>query len=127
MLSHNEVVDVLTAITAGDRRTVGTADVVFWTSALTEGRVTSKADAIAAVVHHFATSDRWITPFHVIQGVRQIRDARLDRCPPDRELMAGLDPDMSGAEWAEHYRRWRKLIADGMPPAQLRAIAGGLS
>ena len=75
MLSHNDVVDILTAITAGDRRTVGKADVTFWSAALADGRVTSKGDAIAAVVHHFATSDAWIKPVHVIEGVRRLNGA----------------------------------------------------
>lgn len=128
MLDHDDVVDILTMIAASDdRRTPTEADVAFWLMALTEGRVTSRDDAIAAVVKHSATSAAWIKPVHVIEGVRAIRNARLEQCPPDRDLMAGLDPDMPGAEWARIYRERRTMIADGMPPAELRAIAGGRS
>lgn len=56
------------------------------------------SDCAAAVADHRRSSHEYLTPIHVIEGVRRIRNARLDACPPDRDLMAGLDPDMPGAE-----------------------------
>lgn len=125
----DDVVDVLSTIAAGDRRTVGRTDVAFWQGALEAGGVESKADAIAAVFRHYAASAAWIMPSHVIEHVNAIRAERLENVDRER-LMEDVDPD-DGRAWVTELQARLKAIADGAmtdPPryierqAHLRAV-----
>lgn len=87
----------------------------------------SLADCLEALLAHRRATHEWVTPSHLITGVRALRDARLAACPPDVELMAGVDPAMPGAEWVKIYRSRRTLVADGTPLRELRAIGGRTS
>jgi hypothetical protein len=127
VLDHDDVVDILTLVAGSDGRRLPTeADVTLWSLVLAQGGVTSKADACQAVINHLASSDEWIKPFHVIRGVKEIRAARLEEGPPVAELMADIDPDIAGAEYARIYRERIQMVADGRGP-QLRSIQGGVA
>jgi len=75
-MNRNDVIDVLTVIAAGDRRTVGEADVSLWLGTI--GGL-DKADAIAAVGKHFQTSEKWLMPVHLIALAREIARDRMMR------------------------------------------------
>ena len=119
MLTRNDVIELLKAVTAGDKRTVGEPDVMLWGAVLREGGVTSLPDAMAAVVRHHATTDAYLKPFHVVQGVSAIRAERLRTAPTDADLMRGFDPDSPA--YLPELRRRREAVASGQPVA-LRAV-----
>lgn len=83
-------------------------------------------DVLAAVANHRRTSGEYLTPFHVIKGVKAIREARLKVGPSSGELMADVDPNLPGLEYNRIYRERIKMVADGNAP-QLRAIQGGVA
>lgn len=64
---------VLAAAAAFDQRTVGTADVAAWHSALGE---LEYADARDAVTRHYRTTAERIMPVHVLQYAKEIRAER---------------------------------------------------
>ena len=82
-MNRNDVIDVLSVIAAGDRRTVGETDIALWLG--TVGHL-DKADAIAAVGKHFQTSEKWLMPVHLIGLARDIAHDRMMReTPAERE------------------------------------------
>lgn len=78
-MNRNDVIDVLTAVAAADRRTVGDSDVDVWQAIIGE---LSKDFALQAVRDHLR--DRpgvWIEPGHVYQRARALRRDELEREP----------------------------------------------
>ncbi len=77
MMTRDDVIDVLTAVAAGDRRTVGHADVEFWQAVMGD---LPKTLALQAVRNHFRERPGvWLEPGHVVAGVRALRRDQLDR------------------------------------------------
>lgn len=82
-MNRNEVIDVLTAVAAADRRTVGEADVTVWCAVIGD---LPKEDALRAVVDHFRECPGvWLEPGHVVAGVRAIRRDRMQRLSEDQQ------------------------------------------
>jgi hypothetical protein len=78
-VNRNDVIDVLTAVAAADRRTVGRADVEVWLAVIGD---VSRVDAIQAVRDHLREQPGvWIEPGHVYQRARAMIRDRLDREP----------------------------------------------
>jgi hypothetical protein len=76
-MNKADVVDVLSFVQAGDRRTVGEGDVEMWFLVVAE---VPKDFAISAVVAHFR--DRpgvWLEPGHIFQRWRDHRRDQLSR------------------------------------------------
>lgn len=113
---------VLTKCCAYDQRTIGEADVIAWHEVLGDLRL---VDCLAAVAAWYRDHRERIMPADIRRGVKVIRDGRLRACPPDRELMAGVDPDIEGEEWVRIYRERRQMVADGGSPTQLAVASGG--
>lgn len=67
-------------------------------------------DCVAAVDAHRATSNEWLTPFHVLQGVSRIRAVRTEEDRPDP--VPNVDPDDAPA-YAAELRAIRSAIASG--------------
>jgi hypothetical protein len=111
-MTHDDVVDVLTAAAAFDRRTIGEADVLAWHAAIGD---LPAADAMTAVIAHYRESRDWLMPSDVVGRVRAVQAARLAAVPdPDpREL--GVDPDDPVA-CREALRAHRRAVADGTHP-----------
>lgn len=80
-LTRDNVIDILTAISAYDRRTIGEGDIVAWGSALRPDLDLQLA--LEAVRIHHATSEDWIKPVHLNKLAVDIRKDRADR--EDRE------------------------------------------
>jgi len=75
-VSPAETAKVLAAAAAFDQRTVGTADVAAWHSALGE---LDYADARDAVTRHYRTTADRIMPVHVLHYAGEIRSERAQR------------------------------------------------
>lgn len=101
-MTRDDVIDVLTAVAAADRRTVGDADVDVWQAIIGE---LTKDFALQAVRDHLR--DRpgvWIEPGHVYQRARALRRDEMDRTVP-----AAIEPAPIGRE---HYPGDAKTAPD---------------
>lgn len=76
-MNRNDVIDVLTAVSAADRRTVGQADVDVWQAVIGD---LDRGLAIQAVRDHLRDKPGvWLEPGHVAQRVRAVVRDCLDR------------------------------------------------
>jgi len=75
-VSPAETAKVLAAAAAFDQRTVGTADVAAWHSALHE---IDYADARDAVTRHYRTTAERIMPVHILHYAGEIAAERAQR------------------------------------------------
>jgi hypothetical protein len=85
-VTRDEVIDLLTVMTAFDRRTGGPSDVDAWQAAVGD---LDFEDARDAAVGHYRDTDAWLMPAHIRRRVKAIRAARLERAPvsgPPEEL-----------------------------------------
>lgn len=73
-MNRNDVIDVLTAVAAADRRTVGEADVDIWLSVLVDLPLDSALEAVRD--HLREQPDTWMQPGHVYQRARRLRAVR---------------------------------------------------
>lgn len=119
-MEWNDVVDVLTAVAALDKRTVGEADITVWQAAFVASGVTSRRDALQAVADHYATSTEWLMPAHVAERVRAMRLARV-RGVEDADLVRDIDPADAGT-WLRVLQARRRAVLDGTPMDEARAI-----
>lgn len=81
-MTTDEVVDLLTAAAAYDRRTVGRGDVLAWTEVAHRARWTF-AEALSAMHQHFATSTEYLMPGHITTLIKAER-----RQPPRYQRLA---------------------------------------
>ncbi|KDE14234.1 hypothetical protein [Rhodococcus aetherivorans] len=90
-LTRDDVIDILTAIAAYDRRTIGEGDIAAWGAALRPDL--DRQLAIEAVRIHNATSEDWIKPVHVNKLAVDIRKDRADREDREAREARQLDND----------------------------------
>lgn len=114
-----DAAELLTLCAAFDRRTVGEADARAWAAAL--HAIPLDDDARAAVARHYAETDRWITPAHVLQQRARIRADRLDRA----NVVYDGHPGETGAESIARRRALERAVADGRIAPQTAAQAVG--
>lgn len=72
-MNLSETADLLTAMSAFDRRTIGDGDVIAWQSILPDA---SFEDCLEAVKQHYAESTEWMMPAHVRRSVRDMVSQR---------------------------------------------------
>lgn len=99
----------LAAAAAFDRRTTGDADILAWYKVLKDYRF---EDAQQALEEHYSSSNDWMMPFHVIQGIKGIRERRLR----DHVRQFGSfvpTPGLSPSEELEERRKWSQSVSDG--------------
>lgn len=92
-MNREETANLLTAMAALDRRTIGAADVIAWQGLLTD---VDFGDALEAVKRHYAEQTDWMMPAHVRRLVRDI--------VREREAMArdtGWAPGQAGVPRGE--------------------------
>ena len=78
-MNRNDVIDVLTAVAAANRRTVGEGDVDVWQAVIGD---LPKDDALQAVRDHLREQPGvWLEPGHVYQRARTLVRDRLEREP----------------------------------------------
>jgi hypothetical protein len=121
-----ETAELLAFCAAFDRRTVGRADVLAWTTVLAD---TDFAAAKAAVTRHYAEETRWIMPADIRQTVRKQRADTADDIQGAGQPaeIPDADPDDVPAYLAA-IRGQRTRAADGLkrrPVAQLVASLRG--
>lgn len=72
-MNLSETADLLTAMSAFDRRTIGDGDVIAWQSILSDAAF---EDCLAAVKQYYTDHTEWIMPAHVRRAVAAIEKAR---------------------------------------------------
>lgn len=103
-LTRNQIIDLLTAITAYDRRTIGEGDIAAWTEAARRAAWTYP-DALDAIHAHHAHNPRWIMPGHITEHIRLQR-----RQPaPARAVLALTQPAATAARRAHFMAQIRAL------------------
>jgi len=125
-MTRDDVIDVLTAVAAATRRSVGEADVEIWMGVLGDlplmGLVKGKVEnlPLLAVRDHLADCPGvWLEPGHVYQRVRaMVRDQLERESDAQREarqeaLEAKVHPDIE--EWAQ-----RKSLPSSDAPKYVR-------
>lgn len=68
-MNLSETADLLTAMSAFDRRTIGDGDVIAWQAVLPDAAF---ADALEAVKRYYAEHTEWMMPAHVRRLIRDI-------------------------------------------------------
>ncbi|MEX7470163.1 hypothetical protein AB4Z39_10670 [Mycobacterium adipatum] len=107
-MNRDDVIDVLTAVAAADRRTVGEADVQIWLGVLEHIPLDV---ALEAVRDHLRDKpDMWMQPGHVYQRSREImRNKSLNAVAKD------VLPQPKAVEGSKQYsdeRHRRRVIAE---------------
>lgn len=103
-MKRDDIIDVLTAVAAGDRRTVGEADVTMWGQVINDGTRITKDEALIAVVAHFRERPGvWLEPGHIVERVFARRRDAIDRAPI---------PAIEGSHFEGHYPGDVKAAAD---------------
>lgn len=72
-MNLSETADLLTAMSAFDRRTIGDGDVIAWQAVLSDA---SFEDCVEAVKRYYAEQTEWMMPAHVRRLVRDIHGER---------------------------------------------------
>lgn len=98
-MTHNEVVDLLTAISAYDNRKPNPASVLAWGKAAELGRWTLP-EALDAVHAHFSENPDYLMPAHV---TARVKAARQDRAL--RQEQAALEAGPVDAAAADRIRQ----------------------
>lgn len=90
-MNRAETHDLLTFIAIYDNRRTDDAVVLAWHAIISD---LSPEDCRAAVMNHFATSDAYLKPVHVRQGVVAIRNERAEKQPHEiRALPSRFEHD----------------------------------
>lgn len=112
-MSPEEVIDLLSVITAYDHRTVGDGDVEAWRLALDDPHVPNMGleECVDAVVLHYRDTREWIMPSNVIQCVKAQRADVLNRALPAAKATPGA------------YARVKELLAGRSKDARDRCNA----
>ncbi|PVA66194.1 hypothetical protein [Mycobacteroides abscessus] len=121
-MTRDEVIDVLTAVVAADRRTVGKADVDVWQAVIGD---LPAAMAIEAVRDHLRERpDVWLQPGHIYERVKAKRRDQLAR--ESAEDRRAREDHRDAALAARNRERLGELVeAVGKPLRQfIRPSAG---
>lgn len=131
-MNKQDIIDVLTAVRAGDNRTVGQGDVEMWH--LVIGKL-NKDQALQAVIEHRQERPgTWLEPGHILQIVRNHQRDTTQRADPPLSIETPThhNPNNIGIEkrilttGADQYRfftddtcgRWRdtreQAVNDGI-------------
>jgi hypothetical protein len=90
-MTHDEVVDLLTAISAYDNRKANPASVLAWGKAAELGRWTLQ-EALQAVHEHFSENPDYLMPAHITARIKATRQDRALRQQQAELEAAPVDP-----------------------------------
>lgn len=99
-MNDNEIIDLLSVITAYDNRTTGDGELLAWSDAASRGRWTFD-EASEAVKAHYAESTAWIMPGHV---THRVREARTE--PPHSRKLPQATPESAESEHRRQVVKW---------------------
>lgn len=123
-MTRDDVIDVLTVVAAGDRRTVGQADVDVWFAVIGD---LDKDLALRAVRDHLRECPGvWLEPGHVYQRARAIRRDQLEREPDharearQRALEAKVAEGVAEIAAGKEIRFQRPSRLGGTSPLRVR-------
>jgi hypothetical protein len=103
-MNRDDVIDVLTAVAAADRRTVGHADVDVWQAVIGD---LPKDPALQAVRDHLREQPGvWLEPGHVYQRARVFMRDQLEREPTELREARQAALDAKAAEDAAERVHW---------------------
>lgn len=121
-MNRNDVIDVLTAVAAADRRTVGETDVDVWQAVIGD---LPRSLALTAVRDHLRENPGvWLEPGHVYGRVKVMRRDQLDRESADDRRAREDQRDL--ALEARNRERLGELIeAVGKPVRQFTRPSEG--
>jgi hypothetical protein len=103
-MNRNDVIDVLTAVAAADRRTVGHADVDIWQAVI--GDLPRDLTLQAVRAHLREKPGVWLEPGHVYQWVKAARRDQLEREPDQFREARQRMLDAKAAEDAADRTQW---------------------
>lgn len=102
-MTEDDVIDLLSVITAYDKRNTGASEINAWAEAARRGRWTLH-EAVEAVHEHFASSTEYLMPGHVNQRLRAARSQ-----PPRSTALPQATPQVAEDD---HVRRVAQWLAD---------------
>lgn len=113
-----ETANLLTAMAAFDRRTIGEADVIAWQAVLPDAAF---EDCLEAVKQHYAEETEWMMPAHVRRAVRDMVSQReaAARATGWAPGQAGVPKDQAAPEVASGGR----LALSDLPAAVAELVA----
>ncbi|YCU47991.1 zinc finger domain-containing protein [Mycobacteroides abscessus] len=114
-MTRDEVIDVLTAVVAADRRTVGKADVDVWQAVIGDLPVEMAVEAVRD--HLRERPDVWLQPGHIYERVKAKRRDQLARESAD-ERRAREDQRDIALEARNRERLGELVEAMGKPLRQ---------
>ena len=120
-MTKNEVIDLLSLISAYDKRTAGQSEIHAFGDAATRGRW-SFDEAAEAVKGHYAEETAWLMPAHITKRIKAWRSA-----PPRPHALPRIGSTRADPE---HIRRVVGWLADRMAadkagrPDEHRAVIG---
>lgn len=128
-MNRSDLIDVLTAVSAGTGREIGEADVALWQQVLTP-EIPAQF-AIAAVVAHFR--DRpgvWLEPGHIVERWRAHRRDILDRqtdterqayrAAVDARILDAIEPTVEATKLPAKHTRPSQRTDDAHDPLRVR-------
>ena len=92
MMTKTEIAQLLTLAASYDNRKLGPEHVEAWALLLAD---LDYEDAVEALKNHYRTSDKWMMPAHVVQGVKALeadRERRRSRIPAIAPTKPAQDP-----------------------------------
>jgi hypothetical protein len=112
MMHRDEIINLLSAISAYDNRNASNAAILAWTETANRGRWTFR-EALDAIHAHYAEATTFLMPGHVTQLIkarRQDAALRTPTDPPDRTGQKAVAQLIKGAfrstdENQDHHRR----------------------
>ena len=127
-MNKSDIVDVLSFVAAGDRRTVGDADVEMWF--LVMGDVPKDFALHAVVAHRRECPGTWLEPGHIVQRWKDDRRDQLAREPDqmresrqaalDARLAEAIDTVIDNNVIPMRFTRSSQRTNDGPNPLSVR-------
>lgn len=112
-MTEDEVIDLLSIITAYDKRSTGQGEVHAWFDAAQRGRWTF-VEASEAVKAHYAESAAWLMPGHITDRIRAERSE-----PPQSHALPQATPSPAGREHVDRCVAWlsRRMAENNARPS----------
>jgi len=107
-MTRSEMAKVLAKIQLGDNRQVDALVLEEWFDTL--GHLLF-VDAIAAVTEHRRTTSDWLTPAHIVAGVRRVKEARN----PSNDTTPA---ELTGGRTAPKPTNWEAMCAAYKDPVE---------